>query len=199
MGKTRITTICAFACAAWGADAALAQDAAAPKLGEVIVTAPKITESQPLNTTELGGAELRSRRPSTSDTASLLKNLPGLSLYGAGGVSSLPAIHGLADDRLRIKVDGMDLISACGNHMNPPLSYLDPTNVSHIQVFAGITPVSLGGDSIGGTIVAASPAPEFAADGEGTVLKGKPAPITAAMAMPRAPTCPRPSPTRPSA
>lgn len=173
MGKTRITTICAIACAAWGADPALAQDAAAPKLGEVIVTAPKITESQPLNTTELGGAELRSRRPSTSDTASLLKNVPGLSLYGAGGVSSLPAIHGLADDRLRIKVDGMDLISACGNHMNPPLSYLDPTNVSHIQVFAGITPVSLGGDSIGGTIVAASPAPEFAADGEGTVLKGE--------------------------
>ena len=34
-------------------------------------------------------------------------------------VSSLPAIHGLADDRLRIKVDGMDLIASCPNHMNP--------------------------------------------------------------------------------
>jgi iron complex outermembrane receptor protein len=26
-------------------------------------------------------------------------------------VSSLPSVHGLADDRLRIQVDGMDLIS----------------------------------------------------------------------------------------
>jgi iron complex outermembrane receptor protein len=34
-----------------------------------------------------------------------------VSLYGAGGVSSLPSVHGLADDRLRIQVDGMDLIS----------------------------------------------------------------------------------------
>jgi iron complex outermembrane receptor protein len=35
-------------------------------------------------------------------------------------------VHGLADDRLRIKIDGMDLIASCPNHMNPPLSYLDP-------------------------------------------------------------------------
>ena len=92
-------------------------------------------------------------RAATSDTASLLGDVPGVSLYGAGGVSSLPVIHGLADDRLRIKVDGMDLISACGNHMNPPLSYIDPSNVGSIQVFAGITPVSVGGDSIGGAIL----------------------------------------------
>jgi iron complex outermembrane receptor protein len=55
--------------------------------------------------------------------------VPGVSLYGAGGVSSLPVIHGLADDRLRIKLDGMDLIAACPNHMNPALSYIDPTQV----------------------------------------------------------------------
>ena len=112
-------------------------------------------------------------RSSTSDTASLLRDVPGVSLYGAGGVSSLPVIHGLADDRLRIKVDGMDLISACGNHMNPPLSYIDPSNVGSIQVFAGIAPVSVGGDSIGGTILVNSAAPEFAAAGQGTLTKGQ--------------------------
>ncbi|MBW7837458.1 MAG: TonB-dependent receptor [Sphingomonadales bacterium] len=130
-------------------------------------------DAQLFNASELDDAALQSLRPATSDTASLLKNMPGVSLYGAGGGSSLPAIHGLADDRLRIKVDGMDLISACGNHMNPPLSYMDPTNVESIKVFAGITPVSLGGDSIGGTILAESSAPEFAATGEGTLLKGE--------------------------
>ena len=50
--------------------------------------------------------------------------------------------------------------------MNPPLSYIDPSNVGTLQVFAGITPVSVGGDSIGGTIIADTLSPEFAAAGE---------------------------------
>ena len=106
------------------------------------------------NSVTLDAETLLPMRAATSDTATLLRDIPGVSLIGAGGVSSLPSIRGLADDRLRIKVDGMDLISACGNHMNPPLSYLDPTQVGSITVFAGISPVSSGGDSIGGTILA---------------------------------------------
>jgi len=118
-------------------------------------------------------ADIAAQRAATSDTASLLRNIPGVSLYGAGGVSSLPAIHGLADDRLRIKVDGMDLLSSCPNHMNSPLSYLDPSQVETITVYAGITPVSVGGDSIGGTIIAETTAPEFATPGQGHLLKGQ--------------------------
>ncbi|HEY8907454.1 MAG TPA: TonB-dependent receptor, partial [Rhodoferax sp.] len=108
-----------------------------------------------------------------SDTASMLSDIPGLSLNGAGGVSSLPAINGLADDRLRIQVDGMDLIASCPNHMNPALSTIDPTNVGVLKVYAGITPVSAGGDSIGGSIVAQSRAPEFAAPGQSAIVKGE--------------------------
>lgn len=109
---------------------------------------------------------LQSQRPARSDTATLLRTLPGVSLQGAGGLSSLPAIRGLADDRIRIKVDDMDLISACGNHMNPPLSYIDPSAVGLVELFAGITPVSVGGDSIAGTIRVESAAPRFANPGE---------------------------------
>ena len=109
----------------------------------------------------------------TSDTASLLAGIAGVSLYGNGRVSSLPAIHGMADDAVRVMVDGMDLISACANHMNPPLSYVDPSNLGAIDVFAGITPVSMGGDSIGGTISVSSPKPEIAAAGKGRVLDGQ--------------------------
>jgi iron complex outermembrane receptor protein len=111
-------------------------------------------------------------RASTSDTASLLRDVPGVSLAGAGGVSSLPSLRGLADDRVRIKVDGMDLIASCPNHMNPALSYIDPTRVDSIRVYAGITPVSVGGDSIGGTIVVESAEPRFARAGEGLLTKG---------------------------
>jgi len=148
---------------------ALAADGAA-------VTLPTVTVSDTRadgNATELDRTRLARRLASTSDTAGLLGDVAGVSLYGAGGVSSLPSIHGLADDRLRIKVDGMDLISACGNHMNPALSYIDPSQVDAIQVFTGITPVSAGGDAIGGSIQVSSQAPEFARAGEGLLLKGQ--------------------------
>ncbi len=142
-------------------------------LKEVVVRSTVINDVfVPLNASVIDAPKLQSLSPATSDTASLLREIPGVSLYGGGGVSSLPAIHGLADDRLRIKVDGMDLISACPNHMTPPLSYVDPSNVGTLRVFAGITPVSVGGDSIGGTILLESPAPEFAAPGQTPLLKG---------------------------
>ena len=148
---------------------AWAQDAHSPD--RVMVTAPRA--AVPLNAVSVDAGTLKALRAATSDTASLLRSTPGVSLYGAGGASSLPAIRGLADDRLRIKVDGMDLVASCPNHMNPPLSYLDPTMVDTLKVYAGITPVSVGGDSIGGTIIAETPAPEFAAPGEAPLVTGR--------------------------
>ena len=139
-------------------------------LSPVTISATKI---MPLGATETNDATLAPQRAASSDSARLLQNIPGLSLYGAGGVSSLPAIHGLADDRLRIQVDGMDLIAACPNHMNSALSYIDPTRVGSILVFAGITPVSVGGDSIGGTIAVKSAAPAFADSPEQVTGKGQ--------------------------
>jgi iron complex outermembrane receptor protein len=126
-----------------------------------------------LDSMTLDSATLLPMRAATSDTATLLRDVPGISFYGAGGVSSLPVIHGLADDRLRTKVDGMDLIASCPNHMNPALSYIDPTRVDRIKVYAGITPVSVGGDSIGGTLVVESAKPQFASAGEGVLTKGE--------------------------
>lgn len=123
--------------------------------------------------THVDSRTLTGMRSRTNDTAKLLDGQAGVSLMSAGGVSSLPVIHGMADDRIRVKVDGMDLISACANHMNSPLSYIDPSNVESIKVFAGITPVSVGGDSIAGTIQVNSAKPEFALAGQGTLTKGQ--------------------------
>lgn len=99
----------------------------------------------------------------SADVASMLQDVPGIGLASGGGVSGLPSLRGLGDDRLRIQVDGMDLISACANHMNPALSYLAPSQIDAIDVLPGVTPVSAGGDSIGGTIRVRSAAPRFAA------------------------------------
>ncbi|HQN64124.1 MAG TPA: TonB-dependent receptor [Methylophilus sp.] len=140
---------------------------------EIDVSSERYAPMPTLSNTAFDTSILQRLRVNTNDTASMLDNQPGISLYGAGGVSSLPAIHGLADDRVRLKVDGMDLISSCANHMNPPLSYIDPANVSQIKVFAGVTPVSMGGDSIAGTILVESAAPEFAQPGHDSLVKGR--------------------------
>lgn len=126
-----------------------------------------------LGAARLDNEDLAPQRTATSDSARLLQDIPGVSLYGAGGISSLPAIHGLADDRVLIQVDGMGLMSACPNHMNSVLSYIDPTKVASVTVFAGITPVSVGGDSIGGTIQVKSAPPEFTREGESAFAKGQ--------------------------
>jgi iron complex outermembrane receptor protein len=141
-------------------------------LGDIVVTAARVRSDLPA-ALKLDQEGLPGMRAASSDTARLLRDIPGVSLYGGGGVSGLPVIHGLADDRLRIKVDGMDLIAACPNHMNSPLSYLDPSAVVSAEVYVGVSPVSVSGDSIGGSIVVDSAAPEFAQPGQGKLRKGE--------------------------
>jgi len=51
-------------------------------------------------------------------------------------------VHGMADDRVNVLINGMSLAPACANHMNPPMSYIGPANVGSVSVRAGITPVS---------------------------------------------------------
>lgn len=192
--------VAAFASIAFNAEPAHAQQATAvppvtveaqrtkpePRAATRRATAPRIaatpaapfTPATPegistlVSATSVPAGEIAARSASTSDTAALLSDVPGVGVYSAGGVSSLPVIQGLADDRLRIKVDGMDLVASCPNHMNPALSYIDPSQVGAAKVWTGATPVSVGGDSIGGAIVVSSPEPVFAAPGQGTLTKG---------------------------
>lgn len=138
---------------------------------EVVVSSTPIRASHP--STLLVADGLSAPPLVTRDTARLLLDIPGVSLSGAGGISSLPVVQGLADDRLRISVDGMDLISSCGNHMNPPLSYVDPDSVSSIEAYTGAVPVSVGDDSIGAALVVRSAPPRFADRAEGTLVAGE--------------------------
>jgi len=116
--------------------------------------------------------ELRAGSVRTSDTATLLDRLAGVSSNGGGGFSGMPVIRGLSEQRLNILVDGVSVAQSCPNDMNSPLSYTDPQTVNQIDVITGVAPVSLGGDSIGGTISVKSAAPVFATS-EKTLVSGE--------------------------
>jgi iron complex outermembrane recepter protein len=125
-----------------------------------------------VNAPEIGAGAATSHRLNENDraqsrnAAELLGNTPGVSLRENGQLASIPFLHGLGDERAKLVVDGMTLSSACPNHMNPPFSYISPSHAAEVTVMAGITPVSLGGDSIAGTVSVDSQPPVFAGPGE---------------------------------
>lgn len=120
------------------------------------------TESKPADAAVIDKREIADQASGAADTTQLLQNTPGVSMQENGGVSRLPIIHGMADDRINTIVGGVRVTSACGNHMNPPLSYVDPNNVGSMTVYTGVMPVSKGGDSIGGAIIVEPRSPVFA-------------------------------------
>ncbi|WP_347332455.1 TonB-dependent receptor plug domain-containing protein [Marinimicrobium locisalis] len=87
----------------------------------------------------------------TSNTQSRLQQ-EGVTFSAAGGVSALPMLNGFGADRVKVLVDGAGSGVACANQMNPPLSYVSGNQIATLSVMAGITPVSIAGDNIGGVI-----------------------------------------------
>ncbi len=146
------------------------------QLAPVVVSAKAPTNGglqAPSGAIELDDEDLARRREGTADASRLMDGVAGVDVGGAGGISSVPTIHGLSDERLRIQVDGVDLQTACPNHMNSPLSYASPTKVARIRVYDGVAPVSVGGDSLGGTVQVESAPPSFAPAGGAALLNAQ--------------------------
>jgi len=149
--------------------AASAQQSLPQSLPNVeIVAPPQVAPSAPaagagtLNYTPIPAATIAAAAAASPDTTSILGDVPGVSIRNAGGVSSLPVVHGFDDERNTILLGGMSITAACANHMNPALSYIGSTNVQSVEVYTANVPVSVGGDSIGGTVVVTPRAPVFA-------------------------------------
>jgi iron complex outermembrane receptor protein len=87
---------------------------------------------------------------------------PGVSLRESGALDGSPVLHGLGDERTKVVVNGTTEENSCPNHMNPLLSEASMAAAATVRVTAGITPVSMGGDSLGGTIEVEERAPAFA-------------------------------------
>jgi iron complex outermembrane receptor protein len=119
----------------------------------------------------LSGDAIASRALGTSDSGALIGDIPGGAAWGAGGVSSLPAINGLGADRVQVAINSMLISPACPNEMNPPLSFVNPQMIAKLQTYYGVAPVSVGGDYIGGKIDVTTAPPQFA-QGPGWLTSG---------------------------
>jgi iron complex outermembrane receptor protein len=101
---------------------------------------------------------------STTDTAGLLDRIPGASVVRNGPLSGIVQLRGLSDDHVNVLINGREITPACPNHMDPPLLDISPSSLQSLTVIPGITPVSLGGDNIGGIVLADRKPPVFSSD-----------------------------------
>lgn len=119
-----------------------------------------------MNQQKISKQAIQANISASSDVVDVLTQSPSVSVNQAGAVSGFPVMRGVADDRLNIEIDGMPLLSSCPNHMNTPLSYVSPSQTDGVEIYPGITPVSVGGDSIGGSILVNTNRPFFAPSSE---------------------------------
>jgi iron complex outermembrane receptor protein len=148
---------------------------AAERLPTVVVTAAPISLDLPPGaplSTQAAEATAPTRWRA-QDSAALLTTTPGAAVVRNGPQTGIVQLRGLSGDRVKVSLDGMTITPACPNHMDPPLHYASAGSVDAMLVMAGITPVSLGGDSIAGTVLVRPPEPRFSTNdhllGFGTV------------------------------
>ena len=101
--------------------------------------------------------------PTGTDSAALLKNLPGANVNQNGPLTGIAQYRGYFGDRVNTQVNGVHIEPACSNAMDTPLSYLPPATVQKIELQRGIAPVSSGIETIGSAIRAISLSSEFSA------------------------------------
>lgn len=114
--------------------------------------------STPIEIIEIKG--LSWPRSANSDSYQQLQQA-GVDFSAAGGVAALPVLNGMMGNRIKVLIDGSDISAACANEMNPPLSYVSGNQISQVTIVAGISPVSMGGDNIGGVISISTINPGF--------------------------------------
>lgn len=105
------------------------------------------------------------------DTASLLKRVPGANVNRNGPLTGIASYRGMFGNRINISIDGANMKEVGPNSMDPPLSHIPAPLTGKLTVYRGISPVSSGIESFGGSMHAESKKGRFA-EGDGIETSG---------------------------
>ncbi len=87
-----------------------------------------------------------------TDTAEILKNMPGATVNRNGALSGIAQYRGLFGSRVNVQADGIQVMESCSNSMDAAMSHVPSTLVEAVTLQRGITPVSQGIETLGGRI-----------------------------------------------
>jgi len=82
-------------------------------------------------------------------TDKILSEIPGVTMIKRGNYAQEPTIRGLNNGQINTTIDGMQIFGACTDRMDPISSYVEPNNLSAIEVQMGPDETTMG-SSIGG-------------------------------------------------
>ncbi len=88
-----------------------------------------------------------------SDAADYLKTIPGFSAIRNGGTNGDPVLRGQFGSRIKLLVDGGEMIGACPVRMDAPSAYIAPENFDRLIVIKGPQTVAWGPGNSAGTVV----------------------------------------------
>ena len=133
-----------------------------PSVANEIVNLPTIEIEERLVTP--GISELPVYPSAIYDSGELLKSLPGANINRNGPLSGVAQYRGYFGDRVNVRIGDVHLEPAGPNAMDAPMSYLPSILADSIQLERGISRVSSGIETVGGTIIGNSLRSEFQAD-----------------------------------
>lgn len=88
-----------------------------------------------------------------SDAADYLKTIPGFSAIRNGGSNGDPVLRGQFGSRIKLLVDGGEMIGACPVRMDAPSAYIAPENFDRLTVIKGPQTVAWGPGNSAGTVL----------------------------------------------
>jgi len=95
------------------------------------------------------------------DTAQLLKRMPGANVNKNGELTGIAQYRGMHGDRVNVSINGARISSGGPNAMDSPLHYAPVAMLDSLTIRRGITPVSVGQETIGGHVEATTYSGDF--------------------------------------
>ena len=109
-------------------------------------------------------SSLQTNPTASSDSAEILKSIPGANSNGNGPITGIAQYRGMYGDRISVKIDNAPTLTGGPNAMDTPLSYAPSGLLQELVVYRGIAPVSVAQESIGGHMVAKLNRGEFSSE-----------------------------------
>jgi|JI7StandDraft_1071085.scaffolds.fasta_scaffold03898_2 iron complex outermembrane receptor protein len=100
------------------------------------------------------------RNNKSATTEEILLRMPGISLIRRGSYGMEPMLRGYSAGQINLTLDGMKIVGACTDKMDPVNIYVEPANLQSLQVATGASGSGMG-STLGGGINMALKEPEF--------------------------------------
>lgn len=99
---------------------------------------------------------------SLNTTEDALSLIGGVTMMQRGNIAWEPSIRGMSAGQISLTIDGMKMVGACVDRMDPITAYIDIDNLQRIELSKGASDISTA-QSIGGTLTMHTARPAFGA------------------------------------